>query len=233
MTTWRDAVVVVAGGTGQVGEGIVARFLEEGAHVFVPSRSETKLERLRSRMPREAKGTLTTFVADLGDERGRDRILERLHEAPRVVVSSLGGFWQGLPLVELSEQEFRGVLEAGVFAHATIARLLLPRMKPEGAFVMINGAAALFPIARSAPLSISASAQLMLTRTLIAESSKPGPRVCGLVIGNLVRARDLEAAADALGSRQVEQAVLELAGGAAPVIRKLERSGEGTQLHDL
>ena len=41
------AKVVVAGGTGGVGEGIVRAFLKQGAHVVVPSRSESKLEGLR------------------------------------------------------------------------------------------------------------------------------------------------------------------------------------------
>ena len=40
--------VVVAGGTGRVGEGLVRSFLLEGAQVIVPVRSVSKEQRLRS-----------------------------------------------------------------------------------------------------------------------------------------------------------------------------------------
>jgi NAD(P)-dependent dehydrogenase (short-subunit alcohol dehydrogenase family) len=40
--------VVVAGGTGRVGEGLVRSFLMEGARVIVPVRSTSKEQRLRS-----------------------------------------------------------------------------------------------------------------------------------------------------------------------------------------
>jgi len=48
MAEFEGKNVVVAGGTGRVGEGLVRSFLLEGAQVIVPVRSTAKDQRLRS-----------------------------------------------------------------------------------------------------------------------------------------------------------------------------------------
>ena len=48
MAKLEGKTIVVAGGTGRVGEGLVRSFLLEGARVIVPVRSTAKDQRLRS-----------------------------------------------------------------------------------------------------------------------------------------------------------------------------------------
>jgi 3-oxoacyl-[acyl-carrier protein] reductase len=73
------ARVVVAGGTGGVGEGLVAAFARGGFEVFVPSRSEERIASLLSALPPEARGRVRGEVVDTDHvstiERYRDALV--------------------------------------------------------------------------------------------------------------------------------------------------------------
>jgi len=88
------AKIVVAGGTGGVGEGIVRAFLKQGAHVVVPSRSESKLKGLREYVSDIGTGELVTLVGSLSNpseaDALRDKVYNRMDEVD-VAVASLGG----------------------------------------------------------------------------------------------------------------------------------------------
>ena len=74
--------VVVAGGTGRVGEGLVRSFLLEGAQVIVPVRSTAKDQRLRSYVEGADKGLLVCMPTHVGEEDSiqefRKRVLEKV-----------------------------------------------------------------------------------------------------------------------------------------------------------
>jgi short-subunit dehydrogenase len=57
--------VVVAGGTGGVGEGLVAAFARAGFEVLVPSRSEVRIASLLSALPPDARGRVRGEVVDM------------------------------------------------------------------------------------------------------------------------------------------------------------------------
>lgn len=42
-----NSKILIAGGTGALGEGIVRTLLQQGAHVLVPTRDPQKVEKLR------------------------------------------------------------------------------------------------------------------------------------------------------------------------------------------
>ena len=85
MPSLEGAKVVVAGGAGGVGEGIVRALLAHGARVLATSRSEEKLEGLRTYCRDVTTGELKTLVGDLGDEESA-RALQ--HRSTRSSVSS-------------------------------------------------------------------------------------------------------------------------------------------------
>ena len=95
MASLEGAKIVVAGGTGAVGEGIVRALLKQGASVLVPSRSEERLRDLVAYCRDVATGELLTLVGDLGDEASaralQNRIFERYRELD-VAVAALGGW---------------------------------------------------------------------------------------------------------------------------------------------
>src|SRR5436190_22512540 len=96
-------ISLVLGGAGYVGEGIVRSFLEEGAFVIVPSRSQERLNGLRKLVG--GGDRLVTVPANVGSLQGaaglRDQILSKMGRLD-AVVASLGGWWQGAKLIELS-----------------------------------------------------------------------------------------------------------------------------------
>ncbi len=78
MNVSKTVRVVVAGGTGAVGEGLVAAFARGGFEVLVPSRSEEKIASLLSALPPDARGRVRGEVVDT------DHVstIERYRDAP-------------------------------------------------------------------------------------------------------------------------------------------------------
>ncbi len=212
--TLANQSVVVAGGAGEVGEGIVAALLARGASVLVPSRSAGKLAALRSAVGDAGAGRLETLETDLGTEAGRARLRAAAEAAGplRAVVASLGGFWQGPPVVEVPPAAFREGLEQRLFPHLHLAQTLLPLLHgPATSLVQINGLAAVLAIPGLSALGVSTAAQLALTRSLIAEATADSPRIVGLLIEEWVRSRSRqELPADALTAREVGEEVVRL-----------------------
>ena len=74
--------VLVAGGSEEVGEGLVAAFLDARHTVVVPTRSAGKVEEIRGRVG-GTDGRLHVEVADLADDASAQDLRRRLREAGR------------------------------------------------------------------------------------------------------------------------------------------------------
>lgn len=187
-----DRTFLVAGGAGEVGEGLVRRFLARGARVVVPSRSDARLRDLRERLA--ADEALLTFGADVGDEGSaaalRDRLVDEVGPLDGVV-ASLGGWWQGAPLTEVPLHLWNRLLQDGLTAHFVLARTFLPVLAGRlgSSYTLINGGGGLRPVPNAGPVSVSAAGQLMLARALAAEHARAAVRVNALVLATPVLTR--------------------------------------------
>jgi len=184
--------IVVAGGAGEVGEGIVAALLRQGASVLVPSRSAEKLAALQVAVASAKPGRLDVLEADIGTEAGRARLRAAAEAAGplRAVVASLGGFWQGPYVVDVPQAAFAEALEQRLFSHLHLVQTLLPLLRGLGAsLVQINGLAAVVSLPGLSALSVSTAAQLALTRCLIAEADAESPWITSLIIEQWVKTR--------------------------------------------
>jgi NAD(P)-dependent dehydrogenase (short-subunit alcohol dehydrogenase family) len=163
--------VVVAGGAGVAGECVVHALLRRGARVVVPSRTESRLTELMARVDPAHRERLHLVVGDVGTEPGveavRDAVV-REHGAPRAVVASLGAWWEGEQLVDVSTETWNRVLHDNLTAHFLVARTFLPVLDQEAApvYVTLAGIAADHPEPFASPISITGAAQRMLLRTL-------------------------------------------------------------------
>ena len=181
---------LITGGAGEVGEGIVRQFLRAGATVIVPSRNEERLNQLRTLLANEDTDRLITKQADISSiecaEALRDEIDELHH-----VVASLGGWWQGKPIVELDLATWHQVIDNGLTAHFIAARTFLPVIASQAgsSYTMINGGGALNPVPGSGLVSISAAAQIMLQKVLAAEHQSQPVRVNTLLLATPVKTR--------------------------------------------
>jgi NAD(P)-dependent dehydrogenase (short-subunit alcohol dehydrogenase family) len=211
--------VLVAGGAGGVGEGIVRALLAStDVRVVVTSRSAARLEVLERRVGDVADARrLIGIVGNAGDPLGAEAIAERIRAEVgplHVAVPSLGGWWEGGPLLSADLAAWEAVMTEMLTTHFVFARTFVPELerRPGGWYLGIGGGAAFSPVTNSSIVSIAAAGQVMLTRTLAREHAANGLRVNELVVNGPVRTRDSEAIAepDWITADEVGQVVAEL-----------------------
>jgi len=176
---------LVAGGTGDVGEGIVRSFLRAGAIVAVPSRSAEKLARLRQtimddpQLDVSAQEHLITIEGRLDTEEEaadlRDRVLEHVGQIDGVIASLSGPSMRDTqktgPLLTVSIETWREIIEHNLTIHFVAAKTFLPvltgRTGASYTFISGGGGEAVKP--DDAAVSVALAGQLMLARACAKE----------------------------------------------------------------
>jgi 3-oxoacyl-[acyl-carrier protein] reductase len=186
-TTLTGRRVLVPGGTGGVGEGVVRAFLAAGADVVVPTRSDDRGAEFRKVLGEAGTSALlhlpthdyTTF--DGADELGK-QMTERLGRIDDVI-APIGGWWSGRALTQISEGDWAEAFVGLASAHMALARAIVPRMSGAGAYTVVVGQSAEYPIPGSGLVSMEQAAVLMMQRVLAAENADR--RVLALVLGQV------------------------------------------------
>ncbi len=195
MNKLQEANVVVAGGTGGVGEGLVRAFLLEGATVIVPYRHEVRRQRLEEYIGELAEGRLHLFPAELGDEQSvaafRSNIKEQFGSVD-LGVSCIGGWYYGYSLHKMPYDHWQSVIHNNLTTHFLCMRAIVSLMHEQkrGVYVMVNGGAAEYIAPESGAVSIVAAAQLMMARVLKQEAHGTNIRIHSLVAYHPVKTRD-------------------------------------------
>lgn len=187
--------VVVLGGTGGVGAGIVRAWLAAGASVVVPSRTQARLDELRSELGSDAE-RIEGIVGDYTSFEGALTMAERIgRESPVTdVIASLGRWWHGGPLWEITDEVWRSAFVEPTTAHEANVRAWIPELPTDGSYQVILGTAAFEPVPGSAVKNMEAAALAMMRDVLAAEAGDQR-RVFGLVLGTVdTRFRDPDAA---------------------------------------
>jgi NAD(P)-dependent dehydrogenase (short-subunit alcohol dehydrogenase family) len=205
--------VLVPGGTGGVGEGVVRAYLAAGAAVVVPTRSDARGQQLRDALgpvadtPRLHLPThdATTFA---GAEELGAQMQARLGGIDDVV-APIGGWWHGGPLSAIGEVDWADAFVGLATAHMALARSVVPRLSGAGAYVVVVGQSAGFPVPGSGLVSMEQAAVLMMQRVLAAES--PDRRILAFVLG-AVRTRFADPGAEAVSSDEVGAAAVAASG---------------------
>lgn len=184
-----DHRVVIVGGTGAVGEGIVRAWLKTGAHVVIPSRTESKAERFRQVLSDLAQpDKLDFFTGDYtGFEEAQSTAEHIVSQYGPVtdVVASIGGWWQGKKLWEISKDEWQRYFIDMTTTHTATARAWLPRLPQTGSYQLILGGSAVEPISGASIINMQQAALLMMRRVLSAESGNQ-PRVVSQILGPVI-----------------------------------------------
>jgi NAD(P)-dependent dehydrogenase (short-subunit alcohol dehydrogenase family) len=188
--------VLVAGGAGGVGEGIVrALLVSTNATVIATSRDPARLALLEARLADVGARRLIGIVGNAGDPKDASAIAVRVRDelgGIDVAIPSLGGWWEGGPLIETDPAAWDAVRTEMLDTHVAFARAFVPELlrRAGGWYLGIGGGAALQPIRNASIVSIAAAAQLMLTRSLALELADRDVRVNELVVNGPVRTRD-------------------------------------------
>lgn len=188
---------LIIGGAGEVGEGIVRQFLNAGATVIVPSRSQYRLDELRENLKGCDLTRLITRKSGCGTEAGAmalyDFVVDEVSYLD-VVVASIGGWWQGDSLLNVSLRLWNQLLENSLTAHFVAAKTFLPLLAEGegGRYIMLNGGAAVKVIPNAGPICVSAAAQLALKDILVEEMSETDVSINTLLITTpiITRSRD-------------------------------------------
>jgi len=177
--------VLVPGGTGAVGEGVVRAYLAAGADVVVPTRTQDRADEFRRVLGSEATDRLHLPVHDYTTFAGAEELAEQM--VLRLggiddVVAPIGGWWAGKPLWEITEADWQGAFVDLATTHVAVLRATLPRLDARGAYSVIVGASASFPVPGSGLVSMEQAAVLMMQQVVSAEAGA-GKRVFALVLG--------------------------------------------------
>lgn len=176
----KDAVVLVTGGAGNVGQAATRRFLEAGARVAVPfykTDAASALDDLQT----EHGDRLHTFALDLTTERGTEQAVQRVMEwAGRIdaVAHLVGGYMGGTPITETDIGAWDRMLDLNLRSAWLIARAALPVMISGGggAFVFVSSRAAVSDRAGQVPYAVAKSALLTLAEAIAEEYAADGIR---------------------------------------------------------
>ncbi|MDX3454830.1 SDR family oxidoreductase [Streptomyces sp. ME02-8801-2C] len=206
-------VVVVPGGTGNVGEGIVRAFLRAGATVVVPSRSRSRLDQLVKLIGPELAGRLTTVAAgyatfDEADQFATETVARFEHVDH--VVASVGGWWAGKELWQIDADDWQKVFVDVATSHMALVRAFVPRLSEDGSYTTVAGFSAKKPVPSAGIVSMQGAAQLMMREVLTAELDGRG-RVNDLVLGPIINRRRPSGAPGWLTADQVGEAAVGVA----------------------
>lgn len=164
--------VIVTGGTGGLGQSVVAAFLAAGDRVVVPWIVAAEAERVRARF---AHAVLVE--ADVADDAGAAAVAKSAGDAA-VLVNGVGGFAMGAHQ-ETPLDVWDRLYRMNVRAAASMTRAALPGMLARGAGAIVNvaAAAALDPPADMGAYTASKAAIVAFTRSLAREVAPKGVRV--------------------------------------------------------
>jgi NAD(P)-dependent dehydrogenase (short-subunit alcohol dehydrogenase family) len=216
-------VAVVAGGTGGIGEGIVAALMEAGYRVYVPTRAGDQSERLRSFVA--GVGDLRTIQADLCNEDEvrslKDQILAEEERVDAVVVS-VGAYYYGHRMHRMPRDDWDRSIQDNLVTHFNLQRIFIDllRKQDHGVYVALVGPEAESIHPDEGVMSIMAAAQKMMARVIAQEAFDSEIRVYAITAHTSVRTRSRGEAVnpDWITARELGDYVTALAEGALPAI---------------
>jgi NAD(P)-dependent dehydrogenase (short-subunit alcohol dehydrogenase family) len=174
-------IVLVAGGTGGLGNAVSRAFLEEGAKVVVTYRKEEEFAALKQAAGAKA-GALEGSVVDVTDERAASEfvggVLSR-HGRVDALVNTVGGYAGGVKLWELETKVFDAMLSLNLRSGYALARAVLPAMlkQKDGSIVNVAAKAAFDHGAGAAAYAASKAAAVAMMDSLAADVKGTGVRV--------------------------------------------------------
>jgi len=176
-----DKIVLVAGGTGGLGNAVSLAFLEEGARVVVTYRKEEELAALKKAAGAKA-AALEGSPADVTDERATAALVASIvaqHGRLDALVNTVGGYAGGVTLWDLETKVLDMMLSLNLRSGYVLARAVLPAMLKQrhGSIVNVAAKAALDHGAGAAAYAASMAGAVALMDSLAADVKGKGVRV--------------------------------------------------------
>jgi NAD(P)-dependent dehydrogenase (short-subunit alcohol dehydrogenase family) len=171
--------VLVAGGTGYLGNAVVRELIGSGYDVAATWVVERERERLES-------DPVELIEADLFDADQVGAAISKVEDL-EAVVNLVGGFSDGPRVHETDPEDFERMLRLNVMPGFQLARAAMPRLieRGGGAFVGVSARPALRPYAGAAGYISSKAAVLAFVQALDAEYKGDGIR-CNAILPSVI-----------------------------------------------
>lgn len=184
--------VVIAGGTGAVGEGIVRTYLRSKAKVIVLTRSDYSRESLKELLSDEKNfSSLSFVVGDYNSFSGAETLANKIvseHGEVTDVVTSIGGWWQGKTLWKVTQEEWDEYFVSYSTTQLAMVRAWIPSLPKTGTFQIVTGGSGVTPIPHSGLISMEQASLLMMANVL--EKETQGNRRIFSYIFGYINTRD-------------------------------------------
>jgi len=174
-------VVLVAGGTGGLGQAVSTAFLNDGADVIVTFRNEQEFVGLK-RAVGERSSRLSGQKIDVTDEAAVQEFMDQIvseHGRLDALVNTVGGYVGGIKLWDLDRRLFDQMLNLNLRSGYVLARAAVKLMLKAGSGAIVNVAskAAMDHAAEASAYAASKAAAVALMDSLAAELKGSGVRV--------------------------------------------------------
>ena len=176
-----NKVAVVTGGSRGIGAATCRLLAQNGAKVTVGGRDEAAIDSVVEEI-RGSEGEAIGVAADLTDfaavERMRQRVEEDLGPVD-VLAAFAGGQGYPTPTEQMSEEQWRSVIDSDLTATFLTVRSLLPGMieRRRGSIVTMASSAARLPSQASAAYAAAKAGVVMFSRHVASEVGQHGVRV--------------------------------------------------------
>ncbi|WP_263355915.1 SDR family NAD(P)-dependent oxidoreductase [Acidicapsa ligni] len=186
----KGKTALVTGGSAGIGLAIVELLAKEGVTVFVPGRSQKKLDEAfaKSEFP------VHKIVADPGTAEGADAVIAQVPEID-ILVNNLG-IYEAKSFAEITDADWLKIFEVNVLSGVRLSRHYFPQMlkRNSGRVIFISSESAVMTPAEMIHYGMTKSSQLAISRGL-AELTKgtavtvntvlPGPTRSEGIVGFL------------------------------------------------
>ena len=174
--------VLVAGGTGGLGQAVVLAFLDESANVVVTYRRQDEFAALsKAAGAKGASGSLEGQQVDVTDEAAVRRLTEGILASlgrVDVLVNTVGAYAGGLALWETDSKVFEQMLALNLRSGFVLCRVIVPVMMKQrnGAIVNVSSRTAVDHAAGAAAYAASKAAAVAMMDSLAADLRGTGVR---------------------------------------------------------
>ena len=181
---WRldGQIALVTGASAGIGLAIARELLGLGADALLVARDAGALEAARDDLADDfPEQRVLGLSADVSDDDDRRAILDWVEDHAdglHMLVNNAGGNITK-PVVDYSEDEWRGIFEINLFSAFELSRLAYPLLTRHAASSIVNvgSVSGITAVRSGAPYGMTKAAMHQLTRNLAAEWAEDGVRV--------------------------------------------------------
>jgi gluconate 5-dehydrogenase len=180
---------LVTGSSQGLGLALARGLAHAGAAVVLNGRDEAKLARAAAVLADEG-ARVTTAAFDVTDGTAVTAAVARIEAefAPVDILVNNAGIQRRAPLAEMTEEQWRAVIDGNLTSAFLVARAVAPRMIARGAGKIVNICSVMSEVSRPTIGNYAASkgGLKMLTRAMAVEWAKHGVQANGIAPGYFV-----------------------------------------------